>query len=421
MSDGQKHSRYGGSVIKRVIECAGSVTLCGSVPPRPSSAYANEGTAAHTLAEHCLRRGLHPAAFLGKDVPGFPGVKVTTDMSDAVVEYLNVLEHEQAQTQTSVLLIEEDFVLPISTTGEGEVFGRNDAMVYHPETGRLRVFDYKHGQGVAVEVNDNPQLKFYLAGALFAHPEWKIRELVLTIVQPRALDMDDRGAVKDWSWDPAEVFEFIAQVEDAVARAEECGSFSPEGLANGYLKTGDHCRWCDAAPVCPARERQALEAATLDFATVTDVTAAALPDPKEMDVARLAKVVAALDILTAWGSQCAEYLSGLVLSGAAVPGWKAVEKLARAEWADDPAKITAYAEMMFGVPAGELIQPKLTTITDATKVLKAYGAKKDDIDAFKLAFTKKESSGLTVAPESDRRPAVNAAARDFADVQPITA
>lgn len=409
MGDNATHSRYGGSVIKRVIECPGSVALCASVPKRPESAYAREGSAAHRLAELCILKAMHPNALLGSPVPGFHDVVVTTDMADAVVTYLNALETERAQTRTAQLLVEADFTLPVGEAGE--VFGRNDALVYHPETGRLRVFDYKHGAGVAVEVNDNAQLKFYLLGALTAHPEWKVREVILTIVQPRAWD-DDR-AVKDFPLDLAEVFEFLAVVDEAVAAAKLAEKLYP---AADMLLTGDHCRWCDAAPVCPAREQQALAAAQVDFADVTQVTAAALPEPRELDYARLGAVVASLEILTAWAGQCREYLEGLVLGGHAVPGWKAVEKLGRAKWVDDPAKVVDYATLMFGVEPGELMPPKLVTITEAEKILKANGAKKDDLDAFKLAFTVKESSGLTLAPESDRRPAVDAAARDFGHV-----
>ncbi len=406
------HSRYGGSSASRWMNCAGSVALLETVPARPDGPYAAEGTAAHWLAEQCLPHG-HPRDHLDGLAPN--GVEITANMCDAVVVYLNVVLHELAQTKSGELYVEKGFILDVPTAEPGEVFGTNDAMVYHPETGRLRIFDYKHGVGVSVSADENAQLKFYAAGAVFAHPDWKISEVVLTIVQPRARDVDEVGAVKDWTFDVSDLLDFMGDVEVAIGAAKEATPIilSPTNDSLPVLQTGTHCRWCDAAAVCPAKEAEALAATTLDFTDITKVTADTLPAPKELDTDRLSAVVAGLGIVSGWMAQCQEYLEGLVLSGVEVPGWKAVEKIGRAKWVEDPDKIVAEAELMFDIGVDQMMPRKLTTIGDAEKLLKAAGATKEQIDSFKLAFTIKESSGLTIAPSSDRRNAVNAAAENF--------
>ena len=121
-------------------------------------------------------------------------------------------------------------------------------------------------------------------------------------------------------------------------------------------------------------------------------------------------------LMNDWLRTVQEYVEGLLLSGASVPGWKVVEKIGRAKWVSDEEKIAGTLSLFYDIPE-DLVRPRrLTTIGDVTKLLKAAGATKPEIDTFLMDNTIKESSGLTVAPESDRRPAVNAAERAFGDV-----
>jgi hypothetical protein len=422
MSDTRQHKRFGGSKCDRYMNCPGSIALGETVPERPASKYAVEGTVAHDLAEQCLRSKTHPAAFLGKE---FQGVTVTLDMTDAIVTYLNEIETEMARSAgLCTVFIEQAFEIPLDSAEPGEVGSINDCVIYHPSLKRLRVFEYKHGAGVFVDVEDNKQLKFAALGAVLKNPQWQVEEIICTVVQPRARDSDQ--PVRDWNFDVLELLEFRAELDAAVGRAK---AFAAAAQVKGFdlissegepFNPGSWCRWCPAADagVCPARDRQALQAATLDFASVVEVTADALPKPSELDVERLAAVVQGLSVLTAWANQCQEYLEAMLLAGHEVPGWKVVDKLGRAKWVEDPARVSEYAELMHGV---DLTRQTLVTITEAEKILKAAGAAKDDIDAFKLQFTVKESSGRTIAPLSDRRPAIDVRASDFGSVKAIAA
>ncbi len=420
-----KHHRFGGSTADRYINCAGSTALCATVPAKASSIYADEGSAAHALAAVCLQRDLHPTHFLGAPLPDWPEHVVTQEMCDAVVVYLNAVTHELAKTKDAEIFVEQAFELKIDGA-EGEVGGTNDAMVYHPSTGRLVVFDYKHGVGVSVTAEDNAQLKFYAVGAVFSSERFQVTDLELVIVQPRARDAIDEGrglGVKSWPMDPLDLMEFQGDVADAVMKAKaitgppwDAGYDPAQGVQSKVFQTGSWCRWCDAAAICPQREREVLHAAQLDFKDITEISTDVLPDPKEFDTSRLGQILQAGKILGDWLNQIQEYVEGLVLSGVPVEGWKAVEKIGRAKWVSADADVAGYVDMMFGIDADQILPRKLVTITEAEKLLKAVGATKDQIDSFKLSYTIKESSGLTIAPASDRRPAVNALATDFASV-----
>lgn len=400
------HSVYGGSSIGRIILCPGSVALNATVPAVSAGRYAAEGTAAHRLAELCLVEDQHPKHWLGENVEGFI---VTQEMCDAVVVYLNAVLHELAQTKDAQLYVEKGFTLDIDSAETGEVFGTNDAMVYHPSTGRLRVFDYKHGVGISVSADDNAQLKFYAAGAAFANP-WKIKELILTIVQPRARDVDEVGAVKDWTFETPDLFEFLGDIGVTIALAKQ---------EKPRLFAGMHCdkTFCNARIACPAYQAFKLEGTGFESVDLTSLDAADYPEPKTMTNEHLAAIVTALGRFSSWASTCQEYLEAKLLAGESVPGWKVVEKIGRAKWIADEGSIADTLEMMFDIDRDLVLPRKLTTIGDVEKLLKGAGASKDQIDSFKLKNTLKESSGLTIAPEGDRRTAVNAAERAFGDVQ----
>lgn len=405
-----QHSKFGGSNASRWLNCPGSVALLETVPAKGSSRYAEEGTLAHAFAAYMLENGERSImSYVGTTLDAQVGaVPLSEEMAAAIQVYLDAVWAEFDKTPEAELYVEQRFDLEIDGTEKGDVGGTNDAMVYHPSTKRLVVFDYKHGVGVSVTAEDNDQLKFYAAGAAFSNP-WPIADLILVIVQPRARDVEEMGAVREWPMDQTELLEFKAQCAAAIWTAK-----GGRGVPLEY-QIGSWCRWCVAAPFCPAKQAEATQA----FGNV-DLTIPGTPEfphPDTLIDERLAQIVATLSYLTAYANQCQEYLEARLMAGAHVPGWKVVEKIGRTKWIADEEEIAGYLSLLYDIPE-DLVRPRrLTTIGDVEKLMKGAGASKADIDNFKLAKTLKESSGLTVAPEKDRRPAVNAAERAFSDVQ----
>jgi hypothetical protein len=426
------HSAFGGSVIGRVIACPGSVALCATVPERASSSYADEGTFAHQLAEECLvARCFDASTRIGDEItsPKLASKKIVTEeMAAAVQVYLDAVAEELGRSADAILLIEERFELPISSAEPGEVFGANDALVYHPSLGRLVIFDYKHGQGVSVSVEDSPQLKFYGAGAALSHPDWHLAEIELVIVQPRARDADDYDVpgVKRWAMDTFELIEFIGTIEQAVTEAKawqvrlrDSGSVPVAGL-----NPGSHCRWCAAAAICPAKQQEVVASIGVDFHDIAGMSPKALPKPADMDAARIGQVLQGLGVLEAWAQQVRDFAFGLLQQGVPVPGFKLVDKIGRRKWIDNESEIAGYLEMVYGIDADDVFPRKLATITEAERLIKAKipaadkAARKEALDDLSLRFTLKDSSGQTIAPDTDRRDAVAAGpAADFAGVQ----
>lgn len=430
-----EHSDWGGSVAYRVRQCPGSVALLKSVP-RKTSAFADEGTWAHALAAYCLEQGYRSANdFRAAPLPASVDVpeqfrgKPCADVVDAVNVYLDAVFTELDLSEDAELLVEQDFMLPIEP--RGWVFGRSDAVVWHPGRRRLRTFDYKNGSGVVVDIEDNDQAFFYAAGVLAKNPTWKPVEVINTIVQPNpyAVRSGALDAVRDQSVPPVDLALWLDEYQEAVAATipyvVACSKpkADPVAICEPGLRAGPWCSktFCDAAAVCPARERMALQEAQLGFEDLATADLSTLVQPKDLDLDRLEAIVANAQALAAYASVCEQYLESLAMSGAPLKRFKLVEKIGRRKYVAADQDVIDYLELNYGMPPDVSTRTQLQTLTEMLKLLKQHGAKKDELDDFQLRFTAKESSGLTMAPISDKRPAAAPAATSFGDVNIMAA
>ena len=356
-----QHSRIvGGSTAKRVIACPGSVALVDKMPPKPSSKYADEGTRLHdTIADILDGKGT-PDSYLGRK---HEDVILTQELiEDKLLPALRALDEIDPDAEMEYAVE--------SRVGFGDllpdVFGSTDLL------GRLRnravVLDWKFGDGVAAEVEENPQLLFYAEAALRTPAtQWafkNVEEVELIIVQP--------PSVKRWTT----TVERVKQFEDQLARAVKV-ALKPDAP----LAAGDHCRWCAAKPVCP------LMTGAID--RITKAKIEALP------VEQIAHYLEQISTVESFIKDLQQLAHGLLEEGKTIPGWKLVNKRATRQWTD--ADKAAAFLMQSGVAPYE---EKIISPAAAEKLLKK--AKQSLPDDLVVAV----SSGSTLAPESDPRPAV---------------
>lgn len=408
------HARFGGSSCSRWMNCVGSTCLIGG-RESPDSPYAAEGTAAHEMAERCLNEGDRDALlYVGETAAN--GHVFTEDMAAAVQVYIDAVWAEVDAAPDAHLHVEQKFALA------DDMGGTNDALVYTPSRKRLAVFDYKHGVGVSVFADNNAQLKFYAVGAALSN-KWALRDIELVIVQPRAFDADKYGPIRTWQTDPVELIDFSNEITNAVQAAMLVTTL---GDAHENLKAGEWCKFCPAAAACPAREKEFLAKADLQFGSIVDITKEDLPAVDTMDTERLSRILAAADLLNDWIGQVQAEVTRLLLDeGVPVPGWKVVEKIARAKWVESDEKIAAYLALAHDLNEDDLRPRKLVTITEAERQIKVAITDKDArakaLDDLRVKFTQKESGDLTIAPATDRREAVTRAAIDFKVDETLTA
>jgi hypothetical protein len=348
--------------------------------PKSTSAYAAEGTAAHELGEMCLRSGNNAADHIGAvmTVQG-TAFEVTEEMAEAVQVYLDTVRADLAAVgKGAVFMIENKFRLDWLYPG---LFGTNDALVGEP-FGVLKIFDYKHGVGVAVEVEDNTQMMYYALGGAKGET---YEDVELVVVQPRAPHSD--GRVRRQRMPIEELMRWAQEVLLPGAKATEDPS--------APLDTGDHCRFCPALAVCPLQKERAMTIAAEVFAPVPS----APPSPEAIPYEKLRQILDKADLIEAWLKACREHVKALLETGKASAeevGYKLVPGRASRKWVDDKEAET-WLEAMLGDEA--YVPRKLVSVAQAEKVLKGPAKKA-------LAEMISEVRGVSMVPISDKREAL---------------
>lgn len=387
------HSKVGFSSMKRWQACSGSVRLSQGIESR-SSVFAEEGTLAHAVGEALLEgEVVGPGEFHYSDHGVAKIATVSAEMLGHVQVYVDAVLDRWTDKYEPNLLIEQRFHLKEL---HPDIFGTSDAVVWQPEIRRLSVVDLKFGAGVAVEVEDNPQLLGYGLGALLENPQWKPVEVEVVIAQPRCPHSD--GPVRAQIIPVVDLIDFAGDLVAAV-KATELATRDYGNLAEWdafYLYPGDHCRWCPAAATCPSLKSKAQE-------TAKQVFAPGVP----FDQKNLADTLEWLPVLEAWIKNTREFAYSEAEKGHDIPRHKLVEKRATAKWREGVAQDLA---AKLGIDLSALFEnAPMKGITDIKKWVP--GENDTERNEFLKPFVIKESSGHTLVHESDRREAIKVDAK----------
>ncbi len=380
------HARLSPSAAERWIHCPGSIRLAEQCPPDTGSAYAEEGTAAHALAELKLRAEMGEitarkhAAELKK---ARAGAYYCGEMDEATDYYKDaVMERLAASGPDAELMIEQHFGLEAWVPGG---FGTSDAVIV--SEGTIEVIDLKYGKGVRVDAKENPQLRLYGLGA--ASLFWDIydfRTVRMTIIQPRL----DHVSTEELPME--ELFKWAETVVRPAAQ-EAAGE-------HGHTKSGDWCRWCPAKAVCRTRAQRQLELAAYDFR-----------DPDLLSADEIAKILARAEELQKWTADVQAYALEQAVAGEHFTGWKLVEGRSVRKYADD-LKV-AEALQAAGYAEAALYERKLYGITAMEKIV----GKKKLAEVLGDLIVRPAGKPVLV-PITDKREAINtaeSAKEDFVD------
>ena len=379
------HAALGASSSDRWMNCPGSIAMNAALPPgvSGSSIFAAEGTAAHALGERCLMKGQATETYLGLEIEGF---EVDEEMAEAVQVYvdhcLSVLKGSGGGRYSSV---EQKFSLGILNP-PAPMFGTSDFVAYNDVTHLVDVIDLKYGRGVTVEPDNNPQLKYYALGAILAlekeHPgEFPIKTVRLTIVQPRI--NHPQGMVRSVEVSYDDLLAFTMELM-ASARA----TIEPDAPR----KAGSWCKWCRAAGVCPDKAEEALAVAKAEFGEVPDP-----PAPETLSPDELRWTLDHLPALEEWTKQVRSYATEVIEAGGKVPRYKLVGKRAIRKWLDESVLLKWAEENSYG-EATMYGEPKLRSPAQLEKKIKKKNVPPELYHSV--------SSGVTLAPENDMRPAI---------------
>lgn len=233
MTEKAAHSPLGASGAERWMNCPGSYTLLKrlDLPVTEEADYAAEGTAAHEALAFLLARPAMDAWEIVGD-KFYKGFECTAEMADGIQLFLDTVRPAEKEAGNIRTFIE----YPIEHPDQPLFYGTLDFAVV---TGKkLELSDFKFGQGIMVDVEENPQVMYYAYGILRDFPE--IEEVVLRIIQPRGFHPN--GPVREWMIDA----EYIKDWGDStLLPAMEVAQTELD------FDAGKWCRFCPAKLVCP--------------------------------------------------------------------------------------------------------------------------------------------------------------------------
>lgn len=396
-----KHSSIGASSAHRWFECPGSVRLAASAPPQEETIYAKQGTAAHWVVEQYFkawRADKHADLydFVGKTAPN--GYEITTEDVEAVEVFVDFV-HDALKEGRFILHEEAQFELDAIYPG---LFGTSDIVLMESNMKRLRVYDYKHGAGVPVEVIDNHQLLYYALGAIqYVCKKHKIdylsvmgwgstfKEVEIAVVQPRCRHKE--GAIRRWIV-PAETLDAFA-----VELAKKAKATADPKAA---LVVGDHCRFCPALAVCSAFNNKTFELAKADFRGVSDPSNLNLPAPETLSKHEIVKILNFADHVSEFIKRVEDHALHMLEHGETLPGYKLVKKRANRVWKnEEEARETL----------GLYVDPDKLDVKKFISPAQAEDLLKKDKKAIEHLIHKPEA-GNTIAADHDPREAVPATA-----------
>ena len=361
------HAILSPSGAHRWLHCTPSARLEQEFENAESVA-AKEGTAAHALCEHKLKKALRMRS--KRPVSDYDTDEME-ECTDAYVDF--VIEQYGLAKQNCkdpLVLIEQrlDFSCCVP-----EGFGTGDCIIIADD--KLHIVDFKYGMGILIQAEENPQMKLYALGALELYDAlYDIKDVSMTIFQPR------RENVSTWTISVEQLREWAENELKPKAQM----AYNGEGE---YLP-GEWCNFCRAAIKCRARAEEKLRLAQLEFRM-----------PPLLADAEIEEILTVLPDLVKWANEITAYATDAAVShGKEWRGFKIVEGRSVRKYRDEEKVAEAAQEAGYT----DIYRKTLITLTEMQKLM---GKKKFDEVLGSLIC--KPPGKPTLVPVTDKRPAIN--------------
>ena len=370
----EKHAKLSASSAHRWMNCNPSANLEREFADKTSEAAA-EGSAAHALCEHKLRKALKMRSV--RPVSKYDSDEMEMYTNSYVEFVLEQIEVAKQHCTDPFVLIEQrlDFSCYVP-----DGFGTGDCLIVADKL--LHIIDFKYGLGVLVDAEENPQMMLYALGALQLFDAlYDIDTISMSIFQPR------RENVSTWTITVAELKEWA----EKILRPKAELAFKGEGEFN----PGPWCTFCKAAVKCRARAEEKLALAQYEFTKPPLLTDEEIED-----------ILSRLDDLTKWANEIAAYAQDAAINhGKQWNGFKLVEGRSIRKYSDESAVVTAATAAGYR----DIYKKSLIPITEMEKLM----GKKTFTEVLGHLVIKPQGKP-TLVPASDKRPAIHTGANhDF--------
>ena len=362
-----QHALLSASSAHRWLKCTPAPRLEQQFEEH-SSAFAEEGTAAHEIAEYKVRR------YLGQECIR-PESKYDCDemdrCTDEYVEYAaELISQAKAVSKDPVILVEQklDFSCYVS-----EGFGTGDLVIVSDSI--LEICDLKYGKGVQVSATDNPQMKLYAIGALNLFDSlYDIKTVRMHIFQPRLEN------ISTYEMNVEEITEW------AETELKDKAQLAIKG--EGEFIPGEHCRFCRARHTCRARADSFLEMAKYDF-----------KPPHLLSDDEIAELLEKAQMLSQWANDVWAYAAEAAINdGKQWKGYKIVEGRTNRKYADEQK----VADTLITAGYNDIYKKSLLGISEMEKKIG-----KKIFSQLLNGLVVKPAGEPKLVPESDKRSAIN--------------
>ena len=361
-----EHAILSASGSHRWLACTPSARVEQEFSDTDSTASL-EGTAAHSLAEHKLKKKLKMQSTRPNTIYDNDEMEMyTDDYSDYVVEQYTKAKRYDVNAK---VLIEQrlDFSCYVP-----EGFGTGDAVIV--SKGKLHIIDLKYGLGVLVNAEKNPQMMLYALGALRKYEkEYEIKKVKLTIFQPR------RENVTTWETTTAALKKWANKILRPKAEMAYRGT--------GKYEPGAHCQFCKAAIKCRARAEEKLKLAKEEF-----------KKPPLITDNEIESVLAKIPDIKKWCDDIMEYALEKALNGKKWEGFKIVAGRGTRKYLNEEAVVAALNKAGYY----DIYKKSLLPITEMEKLM----SKKKFSEVLGKLVGKTEGKPTLVSLD-DKRPELN--------------
>lgn len=394
MATPNAHAVLSASSASRWLNCTAAPRFEEQFPDSTSE-YAEEGTLAHSFCElkvlKSFTNSITQKSFTAKLNKLRKSERYDPEMEKTSDTYIEHLTERFMQYDTPPYVAAEVRVDFSEFVPEG--FGTCDCVMIGGDT--LTITDYKHGKGVPVDAEDNPQMMLYAIGALRKYQAIygdSIKKVRMCIEQPRI-----RTEPSVWELDVAELIQWGESIKPIAQRAfAGVGVFVP----------GEHCRFCRGKVHCKVRADNYM---AMEKYKDRVPEGKAQPGDNILTHEQIGGLLIRGKELASWYKDLEEYALKAILNGERIPGWKCVAGRSNRTFSDADAAIAAV--IAAGYDESLVYERKAKTLTEIEKLMgKAEFAEKIG------EYVVKPVGKPTLATLDDKREPFNPAAADFAGV-----
>ena len=372
----KNHAILSASSSHRWLECTPSARLELEFEDYESIA-AQEGTAAHALAEHKLKRKLKMRS--DRPVSEFNDEDMELYTDDYADYVFCQFKKAKRYDENAQIFIEQrlDFSCYVP-----DGFGTGDAVII--SKGKIQIIDLKYGLGILVNAEHNSQMMLYALGALKKfEKEYGIKKVRMVIFQPR------RENVSVWE---TTVFQLKKWAEKKLRPRAEMAF-----KGTGNYQPGLHCQFCKAAIKCRARAEEKLKLAEEEFKM-----------PPLLSDAEIESMLAKIPDIKKWIEEIWDYATSEALKGKQWNGFKVVEGKSNRKYVDEEKVAEACSKAGYK----DIYVKKLITITEMEKLMG-----KKEFAQILGSLVEKPAGKPTLVDESDKRPAIVNVNNEFSKVE----